>query len=168
MIKVENPSKAHQSTQAGRPATAGTNAFNKASGWAAAPEDSTTDGDTDKEVWYELKDENGDLYYFNTATGGSQWECPPWFDEVDSGTGAVYYRYLLQTYIGLHLSYRPLFLAAVLTHLSLRKWTEILLLVNHSGRSLRALCQWFELKPTRHRKLSLSSPCCHPRGAQEP
>ncbi|CAM9418857.1 unnamed protein product, partial [Laminaria digitata] len=31
------------------------------------------------------------VYYFNTASGVSQWEQPLWLDEVDPVTGAVYY-----------------------------------------------------------------------------
>lgn len=31
------------------------------------------------------------VYYFNTASGQSQWEPPLWLDEVDPTTGAVYY-----------------------------------------------------------------------------
>lgn len=39
------------------------------------------------------------VYYFNAASGVSQWEQPLWLDEIDPVTGAVYYvnseRYLL-------------------------------------------------------------------------
>lgn len=31
------------------------------------------------------------VYYFNAATGMSQWEPPLWLDEIDPTTGAVYY-----------------------------------------------------------------------------
>lgn len=33
----------------------------------------------------------GTVYYFNAATGMSQWEPPLWLDEIDPTTGAVYY-----------------------------------------------------------------------------
>lgn len=45
-------------------------------------------------VWqliYELRDETGDLYYFNSATGMSSWEPPEWIDSMDPVSGAVYY-----------------------------------------------------------------------------
>lgn len=32
-----------------------------------ARDESTTDTDPDAEYWYELRDDNGDLYYFNTG-----------------------------------------------------------------------------------------------------
>jgi hypothetical protein len=32
---------------------------------------------------YELRDEAGDLYYFNSATGVSSWEPPEWVDNID-------------------------------------------------------------------------------------
>lgn len=31
------------------------------------------------------------MYYFNAASGVSQWEPPLWLDEIDPATGAVYY-----------------------------------------------------------------------------
>ncbi|GMI07455.1 hypothetical protein TrVE_jg8417 [Triparma verrucosa] len=46
--------------------------------------------DTDEE-WYELRDDDGELYYFNSATGVSQWEPPKWFAEVDEISGVRYY-----------------------------------------------------------------------------
>eukprot|EP00903_Cladosiphon_okamuranus_P014500 g13450.t1 len=48
------------------------------------------DGD-EGECWHELKDEDGSVYYFNAASGMSQWEPPLWLDEIDPTTGAVYY-----------------------------------------------------------------------------
>ncbi|CAM9130757.1 unnamed protein product [Scytosiphon promiscuus] len=44
-----------------------------------------------EECWHELKDEDGSVYYFNTASGSSQWEPPLWLDEVDPATGAIYF-----------------------------------------------------------------------------
>ena len=48
-------------------------------------------GDDGEETWYELRDDDGELYYFNSGSGVSQWEPPRWFSEVDPVSGAVYY-----------------------------------------------------------------------------
>ena len=45
-----------------------------------------------EEEWHELRDEEGNLYYFNAQSGASQWEEPTWVDEVDEDSGVVYYR----------------------------------------------------------------------------
>jgi hypothetical protein len=45
----------------------------------------------DEELWYELHDDEGAVYYFNSASGESQWEPPQWVDEIDPVSGAVYY-----------------------------------------------------------------------------
>jgi len=72
LIKVENASSNRQ----GRRTTGGTSPFNRASANSGATtDDSNTEGEGDQEVWYELKDDNGDLYYFNTATGMIAYNC---------------------------------------------------------------------------------------------
>jgi len=38
-----------------------------------------------------LKDDEGELYYFNSGTGVSQWEPPEWFEEKDPATETVFY-----------------------------------------------------------------------------
>ena len=43
------------------------------------------------QVIYELRDEAGDLYYFNGFTGVSSWEPPEWVDSLDPASGACYY-----------------------------------------------------------------------------
>jgi hypothetical protein len=40
------------------------------------------------DVWYEL---NKASYYYNAATGESQWESPEWVEETDPASGARYY-----------------------------------------------------------------------------
>jgi hypothetical protein len=40
------------------------------------------------EQWYEL---NKASYYYNAATGESQWESPEWVEETDPASGARYY-----------------------------------------------------------------------------
>lgn len=140
LTKVDNP-KATQG-QGGYYGGCPANMY-KAQG-SSSKEDggASTDAEADQEFWYELKDENGDTYYFHSGesrqdhaptqviivdilaegsqsacalamhgtslihhlfhlhlpsssgTGVSQWECPPWFDEVDSESGAVYYRHV--------------------------------------------------------------------------
>ena len=47
--------------------------------------------DSEDEQWYELRDDDGELYYFNSGTGVSQWEPPRWFAEVDPVSGLKYY-----------------------------------------------------------------------------
>jgi hypothetical protein len=47
--------------------------------------------DLEAEHWYELRDDDGELYYFNSESGASQWEPPRWFSETDPETGIVYY-----------------------------------------------------------------------------
>jgi hypothetical protein len=39
-------------------------------------------------VWMELVDVSGHAYYFNEATGESQWEPPEWVEERDPASGA--------------------------------------------------------------------------------
>ena len=42
--------------------------------------------------WYELKDDQGAVYYWNSATDESQWEPPSsWAEEVDPASGVRYY-----------------------------------------------------------------------------
>ena len=54
--------------------------------------DDDDDNDNDeKEEWYELRDDDGELYYFNSLTGVSQWEPPRWFSEVDPVSGIKYF-----------------------------------------------------------------------------
>jgi hypothetical protein len=44
------------------------------------------------DVWYEQWDElNKASYYYNAATGESQWESPEWVEETDPASGARYY-----------------------------------------------------------------------------
>jgi hypothetical protein len=44
------------------------------------------------DVWYEQWDElNRASYYYNAATGESQWESPEWVEETDPASGARYY-----------------------------------------------------------------------------
>jgi len=47
--------------------------------------------DMEAEHWYELRDDDGELYYFNSNTGESQWEPPRWFSENDPVSGIMYY-----------------------------------------------------------------------------
>ena len=42
---------------------------------------------------------NEAVYYFNTASGVSQWEQPLWLDEIDPVTGAVYYVHSVRYYL---------------------------------------------------------------------
>ena len=53
--------------------------------------DEDDDDEEEVEQWYELRDDDGELYYFNTSTGASQWEPPKWFSEVDPVSGIKYY-----------------------------------------------------------------------------
>ncbi|CAN0261524.1 unnamed protein product, partial [Phaeothamnion confervicola] len=43
------------------------------------------------ECWYELADDDGKTYYFNTRSGMSVWEPPEWVDEIDPETSCTYY-----------------------------------------------------------------------------
>mmetsp|Transcript_17432 Transcript_17432/g.35430 ORF Transcript_17432/g.35430 Transcript_17432/m.35430 type:complete len:968 (-) Transcript_17432:38-2941(-) len=54
-------------------------------------DDEGDDEEEEEEQWYELRDDDGELYYFNTSTGASQWEPPKWFSEVDPISGIKYY-----------------------------------------------------------------------------
>ena len=45
----------------------------------------------EEETWYELRDDDGELYYFNSLTGVSTWDPPSWFAEVDPVSGIRYY-----------------------------------------------------------------------------
>ena len=40
----------------------------------------------DEEVIYELRDDEGELYYFNGQTGVSSWDPPEWIDSIDPVT----------------------------------------------------------------------------------
>lgn len=53
--------------------------------------DSDGNDDGNEEEWYELRDDDGELYYFNSESGVSQWEPPKWFAEVDEISGVRYY-----------------------------------------------------------------------------
>jgi curved DNA-binding protein CbpA len=47
-----------------------------------------TFNEKDVPVWMELVDVSGHAYYFNEATGESQWEPPEWVEERDPASGA--------------------------------------------------------------------------------
>mmetsp|Transcript_69265 Transcript_69265/g.193799 ORF Transcript_69265/g.193799 Transcript_69265/m.193799 type:complete len:166 (+) Transcript_69265:231-728(+) len=57
----------------------------------ADPYNSSSAPEDEEDLIYELRDEAGDLYYFNSGTGVSDWNPPEWIDSVDPQSGAVYY-----------------------------------------------------------------------------
>jgi len=58
---------------------------------SAGPGYSSAEGEEEEELIYQLRDESGDLYYFNSTTGVSSWEPPEWIDSMDPVSGAVYF-----------------------------------------------------------------------------
>lgn len=47
--------------------------------------------DTSKSEWQGLYDEQGNVYYWNSQTGESKWECPEEWCEIRDEEGNVYY-----------------------------------------------------------------------------
>lgn len=50
------------------------------------------------DVWLELFDNEGNVYYYNESSGESQWEPPEWIEESDPLSGAKYYVKLSNTH----------------------------------------------------------------------
>ena len=51
--------------------------------WYQYSSDGYTTSAEEEETIYEFRDESGERYYFNTATGVSDWNPPEWFDIID-------------------------------------------------------------------------------------